>query len=72
MAVFFINMNIGINGRIYTPGGTGITLFGWRSPMPLASSVSGEVLHYPPLKELISNLNLVTPQHHGQAKGRGL
>ena len=37
--------------------------------MPLASTVSGEVLHYPPLKELISNLNLVTPQHHGQGKG---
>ena len=37
--------------------------------MPLASTVSGEVLHYPPLKEMITNLNLVTPkQHHGQVK----
>ena len=38
--------------------------------MPLASSVSGEVLHYPPLKEMISNLNLVThqQQNHGQVK----
>jgi hypothetical protein len=38
--------------------------------MPLASTVSGEVLHYPPLKEMISNLNLVThqQQNHGQVK----
>ena len=38
--------------------------------MPLASTVSGEVLHYPPLKEIICNLNLVTHQRqsHGQDK----